>query len=147
MQKLTKKSSMQDPEIYKQLGELTGRFNTFEQTMAREFDELKQTIREQKTVSFSTFEKQANKIDANIAIIQRKIDEIEDANRLKEATITGRLSQFIDKGIVKIIGTTIITAFPVFIYITYQHQIDALMKKVDNIGKVQEVLIREEEKR
>ena len=60
MQKLTKNSSMQDPEIYKQLGELTGRFNTFEQNMAREFDELKQTIREQKTVSFSTFEKQAS---------------------------------------------------------------------------------------
>ena len=32
---------MQDPEIYKQIGELTGRFNTFEANMSKEFSEIK----------------------------------------------------------------------------------------------------------
>lgn len=130
---MEKQVIMQDPKIYEQIGNLTGRFNTFEQNMAREFQELKQTIREQNNVPYPIFEKHV--IDSQKAVndLTIRVDNIEDALKIKEATITGKLAQFLDSAIVKIIGTGVVAAVLFAIYINYQQQIDSISKKVDNV--------------
>lgn len=129
---------MQDPKIYEQLGSLTGRFNTFEQNMAREFQELKQTIRDQNAVPYAIFEKHVTDTQVAIKDLTTRVDNIEDALKIKEATITGKLAQFLDSAIVKIIGGAVIAAVLLAMYFNYKTQIDSISEKVDNVNQVEQ---------
>lgn len=129
---------MQDPKIYEQLGNLTGRFNTFEQNMAREFQELKQTIRDQNAVPYAIFEKHVTDTQVAIKDLTTRVDNIEDALKIKEATITGKLAQFLDSAIVKIIGGAVIAAVLLAMYFNYKTQIDSISEKVDNVNQVEQ---------
>ena len=129
---------MQDPKIYEQLGNLTGRFNTFEQNMAREFQELKQTIRDQNALPNAIFQKHFSYILIAIKDLTTRVDNIEDALKIKEATITGKLAQFLDSAIVKIIGGAVIAAVLLAMYFNYKTQIDSISEKVDNVNQVEQ---------
>lgn len=137
---------MQDPKIYEQIGELTGRFNTFEQNMAKEFQELKQTIREQSVVPYAVFEKHVTDTEKELKELGDRVNTIEDALKIKEATITGKLAQFLDNALVKIIGAAVITAVLLAMYLNYKTQIDSISEKVDNVDS-QPVIIEQKESR
>ena len=130
---------MQDPEIHRQIGELTGRFNTFEVNMAREFAELKQTIREQSVVPYAVYEKRVTDIDTDIANLRTDVELIKDKLQIREYSVTGKVAAFLDSAVVKIIGTGIVAAVLFAIYINYQQQIDSISEKVDNATKVQNI--------
>lgn len=125
---------MQDPEIYSKIGELTGRFNTFEENMTNQFKEVKQAIRDQNNVPYPVFEKHVLEHGKLVA----RVESVEDALKIKEHTITGKLAQFLDSAIVKIIGTGIVGAVLFAIYINYQAQIDSISEKVDNVTRVEQ---------
>lgn len=124
---------MQDPEIHRQIGELTGRFNTFEVNMAREFSELKQTIREQSVVPYTVYEKRVADIDTDIAALRTDVEIIKDKLQIREYSVTGKMAAFLDNAIVKILGAAIVTAVLVGIYLNYKVQIDSISEKVDNV--------------
>lgn len=124
---------MQDPEIHRQIGELTGRFNTFEVNMAREFSELKQTIREQSVVPYTVYEKRVADIDTDIAALRTDVELIKDKLQIREYSVTGKMAAFLDNAIVKILGAAIVTAVLVGIYLNYKVQIDSISEKVDNV--------------
>lgn len=124
---------MQDPEIHRQIGELTGRFNTFEVNMAREFSELKQTIREQSVVPYAVYEKRVTDIDTDIANLRTDVELIKDKLQIREYSVTGKMAAFLDNAIVKILGAAIVTAVLVGIYLNYKVQIDSISEKVDNV--------------
>lgn len=126
---------MQDPEIYKQIGELTGRFNTFEANMSKEFSEVKQAIREQNNVPYPVFEKHV----LEHTKLAARVDAVEDTLKIKEHTITGKLAQFLDSAIVKIIGTGVVGVVLFAIYLNYQAQIDSISEKVDNVTRLEQV--------
>ncbi|MCA9340880.1 MAG: hypothetical protein KDA17_08245 [Candidatus Saccharibacteria bacterium] len=130
---------MQDPEIHRQIGELTGRFNTFEVNMAREFAELKQTIREQSVVPYAVYEKRVTDIDTDIANLRTDVELIKDKLQIRDYSVTGKVAAFLDSAVVKIIGTGIVAAVLFAIYINYQQQIDSISEKVDNATKVQNI--------
>lgn len=136
---------MQDPKIYEQLGNLTGRFNTFEQNMAREFQELKQTIRDQNAVPYAIFEKHVTDTVLEIKDLSVRVDNLEDALKIKDATITGKLAQFLDSAIVKILGGAIITAVLFAMYFNYKTQIDNISRKVDNVDSQTQVIEKKEQ--
>ena len=136
---------MQDPKIYEQLGNLTGRFNTFEQNMAREFQELKQTIRDQNAVPYAIFGKHVTDTTLEIKDLSVRIDNIEDALKIKDATITGKLAQFLDGAIVKIVGTAIVGAILFAMYFNYKVQIDNISRKVDNVSSQEQVIEKKEQ--
>lgn len=129
---------MQDPEIHRQIGELTGRFNTFEVNMAREFAELKQTIREQSVVPYAVYEKRVTDIDTDIANLRTDVELIKDKLQIREYSVTGKMAAFLDNAIVKIIGAAIITAVLVGIYLNYKVQIDSISEKVDNANRIEQ---------
>ena len=131
---------MQDPKIYEQLGELTGRFNTFERNMAREFQELKQTIRDQSVVPYQVFEKHVLDAEQHIRDFDKRLNTIEDTLKIREATVTGKLAQFLDNAIVKIIGTGVVAAVLFAVFINYKSQIDSISNKVDNIDSQEQVI-------
>ena len=130
---MDKQIIMQDPEIHRQIGELTGRFNTFEVNMAREFSELKQTIREQSVVPYAVYEKRVTDIDTDIANLRTDVEIIKDKLQIREHSVTGKMATFLDNAIVKIIGAAIVTAVLVGIYLNYKVQIDSISEKVDNV--------------
>lgn len=141
---MDKQVIMQDPKIYEQLGELTGRFNTFEKNMADQFSELKQVIRDQNNVPYPIFEKHVLDTKQEIKDLAGRVDNIEEALKIKEATITGKLAQFLDSAIVKIIGTAVVTAVLFGMYFNYQKQIDSISEKVDNVNKQEQVIEQKE---
>lgn len=122
-----------DPEIYKQIGELTGRFNTLEKNMERQFDDLKQAIREQNNVPLSVFKEYTKESRAITDDLSTRVDAIEDMLRVKEATITGKVALFLDNALVKIIGTSLIGLILVAIYINYQTQIRLTNDRIDSV--------------
>ena len=130
---------MQDPETYKQIGELTGRFNTFEANMSKEFSEVKQAIREQNNVPYPVFEKHVLDSESKHTKLVARVDAVEDTLKIKEATITGKLVQFLDSAIVKIIGTGVVGVVLFAIYLNYQAQIDSISEKVDNVTRLEQV--------
>lgn len=129
---------MQDPEIHRQIGELTGRFNTFEVNMAREFAELKQTIREQSVVPYAVYEKRVTDIDTDIASLRTDVELIKDKLQIREYSVTGKMATFLDNAIVKIVGAAIVTAVLVGIYLNYKVQIDTISEKVDNASRIEQ---------
>lgn len=129
---------MQDPEIHRQIGELTGRFNTFEVNMAREFAELKQTIREQSVVPYAVYEKRVTDIDTDIASLRTDVELIKDKLQIREYSVTGKMAAFLDNAIVKIIGTGVVAAVLFAIYINYQQQIDSISEKIDNASSIEQ---------
>lgn len=129
---------MQDPEIHRQIGELTGRFNTFEVNIAREFAELKQTIREQSVVPYAVYEKRVTDIDTDIANLRTDVELIKDKLQIREYSVTGKMAAFLDNAIVKIIGAAIVTAVLVGIYLNYKVQIDSIREKVDNANRIEQ---------
>lgn len=129
---------MQDPEIHRQIGELTGRFNTFEVNMAREFAELKQTIREQSVVPYAVYEKRVTDIDTDIANLRTDIELIKDNLQIRQHSLTGKVAAFLDSAIVKIIGTGVVAAVLFAIYINYQQQIDSISEKIDNASRIEQ---------
>lgn len=130
---------MQDPEIYKQIGELTGRFNTFEANMSKEFSEVKQAIREQNNVPYPVFEKHVLESESKHTKLAARVDAVEDTLKIKEATITGKLAQFLDSAIVKIIGTGVVGVVLFAMYLNYQAQIDSISEKLDNVTRLEQV--------
>lgn len=130
---------MQDPEIHRQIGELTGRFNTFEVNMAREFAELKQTIREQSVVPYAVYEKRVTDIDTDIVNLRTDVELIKDNLQIRQHSLTGKVAAFLDSAIVKIIGTGVVAAVLFAIYINYQQQIDSISEKVDNATRLEQV--------
>ncbi len=130
---------MQDPELYKQIGELTGRFNTFETNMERQFQELKQTIREQSVVPYQVYEKHVAESRQDIDSLKTRVDTVEDALKIRDASVTGKLSHFMDNAIVKAIGTSLILGVALLIYINYKTQIDSITEKIDNVSEQQDV--------
>lgn len=129
---------MQDPEIHRQIGELTGRFNTFEVNMAREFAELKQTIREQSVVPYAVYEKRVTDIDTDIANLRTDVELIKDSLQIRQHSLTGKVAAFLDSAIVKIIGTAVVAAVLFAIYINYQQQIDSISEKIDNASNIEQ---------
>lgn len=129
---------MQDPEIHRQIGELTGRFNTFEVNMAREFAELKQTIREQSVVPYAVYEKRVTDIDTDIANLRTDVELIKDNLQIRQHSLTGKVAAFLDSAIVKIIGTGVVAAVLFAIYINYQQQIDSISEKIDNASRIEQ---------
>lgn len=129
---------MQDPEIHRQIGELTGRFNTFEVNMAREFAELKQTIREQSVVPYAVYEKRVTDIDTDIAGLRTDVELIKDNLQIRQHSLTGKVAAFLDSAIVKIIGTAVVAAVLFAIYINYQQQIDSISEKIDNASRIEQ---------
>lgn len=129
---------MQDPEIHRQIGELTGRFNTFEVNMAREFSELKQTIREQSVVPYAVYEKRVTDIDTDIANLRTDVELIKDNLQIRQHSLTGKVAAFLDSAIVKIIGTGVVAAVLFAIYINYQQQIDSISEKIDNASNIEQ---------
>lgn len=130
---------MQDPEIYKQIGELTGRFNTFETNMNQQFQELKQTIREQSVVPYPVFEKHVIDTQKDINGLKDKVDVIEDTLKIRDATITGKLARFLDSAIVKMIGTALVGGVSLIVYVNYRAQIDNITQKLDNVSEQQHI--------
>ena len=135
-----------DPEIYKQLGELQGRFNTFEQNMAREFADIKQTIKEQSVVPYGVYEartKATDTIHANheerLKGLEGKVDGIEDNLQIREHTVTGKIAAFLDSAIVKVVGTGVVSLVLLAVYWNYQSQIEQLTKKVNEVEQVKEI--------
>ena len=61
------------------------------------------------------------------------------ACEVKEHTITGKLAQFLDSAIVKIIGTGVVGVVLFAIYLNYQAQIDSISEKVDNVTRLEQV--------
>lgn len=141
---MEKQVIMQDPKIYEQLGELTGRFNTFEKNMADQFSELKQVIRDQNNVPYPIFEKHVLDTKQEIKDLTTRVEGIEDALKIKEATITGKLAQFLDSAIVKIIGGAAIAALMLGMYLSYKTQIDTISEKVDNVDKQEKIIEQKE---
>lgn len=137
---MDKQVIMQDPKIYEQLGELTGRFNTFEKNMADQFLDLKQVIRDQNNVPYPIFEKHALETNKQITDLDSRLEVVEDALKIKEATITGRLAHFLDNALVKLIGGGVIMAVVIGIYLNYQSQIDSISNKVDNVTRQNNVI-------
>ena len=140
---MDKQIIMQDPEIHRQIGELTGRFNTFEVNMAREFSELKQTIREQSVVPYAVYEKRVTDIDSDIAGLRTDVELIKDTLQIREHSVTGKLAAFLDSAIVKIIGTGVVAAVLFGIYMNYQAQIDSISEKIDNANRIEQTTPKE----
>lgn len=136
---MDKQIIMQDPEIHRQIGELTGRFNTFEQNMAREFSELKQTIREQSVVPYAVYEKHVQDESSAVEKLRGDIETIKDTLQIREHSVTGKLATFFDNAIVKIIGAGVVTTVFIGLYLNYKVQIDTISEKVDNVTKVQHI--------
>ncbi len=130
---------MQDPEIHRQIGELTGRFNTFEVNMAGEFAELKQTIREQSVVPYAVYEKHVQDESSAVEKLRGDIETIKDTLQIREHSVTGKLATFLDSAIVKIIGTGVVGVVLFAIYLNYQAQIDSISEKVDNVTRLEQV--------
>ena len=127
-----------DPEIYKQLGELTGRFNTFEQNMATQFTEIKQAIKDQSVVPYAIYEEHVKRSDAEILALQTDMKLVKDTLQLNKSSLSGRVAAFLDTSAVKIIGTAIIAVIIFGMYFSYKEQIDSLNNKVHNIEQVQQ---------
>jgi len=139
-----------DPEMYKQLGELQGRFNTFETNVTQQFNEVKQAIKEQSVVPYSVYEARTKATDLihvshedRLVAAEDKIDHIQDAMDIREHTVTSKVAAFLDNAIVKIIGTGVITVVIFGVYLNYQKQIDSLQQKVDTVGSTQQVIKKE----
>lgn len=134
------KETLMDPKIYEQLGELKGRFNTFEQNMSTQFAEVKQAIKEQSVVPYSIYDKHVETSDTRYEKLRTDIEIIKDTLQIKEHTITGRVATFLDNAIVKIIGTGLITVLLIGVYLNYQKQIDTLTRKVNNVDSTQQII-------
>lgn len=126
---------MQDPEIYRQIGELTGRFNTFERNMDKQFLELKRTIREQSVVPYPVFEKYVTNTQKDITSLKSRVNLVEDTLKIREATITGKLAHFLDSAIVKVIGGGVILGVVFIVYLNYQSQINTLEQQIKHIPR------------
>lgn len=137
---------MQDPKIYSQLGELTGRFNTFEKNIDKQFRELKEMVQAQNNVPYSVFEKNNRSIKSELTDLSSRVDAIEDKMALKEATITGKLASFLDNSIVKLLGASIVSGALMIVYINSQHQINDISKRVDKVFKTEQTIEKESRK-
>jgi hypothetical protein len=137
---------MQDPKIYSQLGELTGRFNTFEKNIDKQFKELKEMVQAQNNVPYSVFEKNNRSIKSELTDLSSRVDAIEDKMALKEATITGKLASFLDNSIVKLLGASIVSGALMIVYINSQHQINDISKRVDKVFKTEQTIEKESRK-
>lgn len=133
------KNVVMDPEIYKQLGELKGRFNTFENNMKQEFVELKQTIKEQSVVPYGIYEARVKATDIihqnhedRLKSIEGKVDVVEDTLQIREHTTTGKLAVFLDNAIVKVIGGSVILLVIAAMYYANQSQIKSLESQIDS---------------
>lgn len=138
---------MQDPEIYSKIGELTGRFNTFEATMTKEFLEVKQAIKEQSVVPYGIYEARLEATDIihkdhsdSLKSLNSRVDRLEDINNIRKNTITGKLAEFFDSAIVKLLGSAIITGVLIGMYLNYKVQIDSISEKVDNVSKQDQII-------
>lgn len=139
------KDTIMDPEIYKQLGELTGRFNTFENNMATQFSEIKQAIKDQAVVPYSIYEEHVKRSDAEllaldgrIVIVEARVKTVEDRLNLNQSSLPSRVAAFLDASAVKIIGSAVILVIIFGMYFSYKEQIDSLNNKVHNIEQVQQ---------
>ena len=137
---------MQDPKIYSQLGELTGRFNTFEKNIDKQFGELKEMVQAQNNVPYSVFEKNNRSIKSELTDLSSRVDAIEDKMALKEATITGKLASFLDNSIVKLLGASIASGALMIVYINSQYQINDISKRVDKVFKTEQTIEKESRK-
>ena len=137
---------MQDPKIYSQLGELTGRFNTFEKNIDKQFRELKEMVQAQNNVPYSVFEKNNRSTNNKLADLSSRVDAIEDKMAIKEATITGKLASFLDNSIVKLLGASIVSGALMIVYINSQHQINDISKRVDKVFKTEQTIEKESRK-
>lgn len=126
---------MMDPEIYKQIGELTGRFNTFEQNMSNQFNEVKQAIKDQSVVPYSVYDKHVESSDKAISVLREDVDNIQDNLNIRANSLSGKLDIFLDNTVVKIIGSSFVGLVLIVIYWSYQKQIDNITQMVDNINK------------
>lgn len=124
-----------DPEIYKQIGELTGRFNTFEQNMSNQFNEVKQAIKDQSVVPYSVYDKHVESSDKAISVLREDVDNIQDNLNIRANSLSGKLDIFLDNTVVKIIGSSFVGLVLIVIYWSYQKQIDNITQMVDNINK------------
>lgn len=132
-----------DPEIYKQLGELQGRFNTFEQNMAKEFSDLKETIRSQSIVPYDVYAARVKATDLiheshekRLESLENSVGDISLSGKLRKNSVSGRLAEFFDGAVVKIIGASVVSLVVIAVYWQYQSQIEALNEKINRVEEV-----------
>ena len=120
-----------DPKLYQEIGELRGKFESFEKAAMQDMAEIKQIVKSQSYVPSRVFDKYIEDTSKRIGHVEDAMRSIKTVLKIKENTITGRVATFLDKAIVQAIGGAIMVIVTVSVYLTSQSQIYALKSQID----------------
>lgn len=136
---------MQDPEIYKHIGELTGRFNTLEKNIERQLDDIKETIKSQNSVPFEVFREYVADMKTTTKDFDERLEVVENKLNIRDASVTGKVASFLDNAIVRVVGTGAIVLFMAAVYVGYQKQVDVTNSRVDEFMRSHKIVIPKEQ--
>jgi len=140
MSDTTEKIVMHDPKIYEQIGNLQGRFDTFEKNMTDTLEKFERKLDNINTVPITVYEShlkeelaEREKLKTQIDANTKAIEDIQTANKLQENTLSSQVAKFFNNAIVKIIGGASIVAVLLIIWLSYQSQVTDLTQEVESI--------------